>query len=83
MIIKKNEDGTYLCESNGTYYTISSKSDYESQKVDIESLPEPTNEELIELGKSISPYYQKDNSLVNINAQLAEIEEFENGDNSL
>lgn len=79
MIIKKNDDGTYICEVEGQYFTIGTKESYLSQKSDIEAIKKPTDEELIELAKNYHPFYQKDNSLRNVNNQLAEIEEFENG----
>jgi len=83
MIIKKNTDGTYLCEVDGSYYNIDSKDNYLQQKAETESIIKPTNAELIELGKQSHPYFQKDNVLANINNQLLEIEEFENGGNNI
>lgn len=82
MIIKKNDDGTYICEVEGQYFMIGTKESYLSQKSDIESIKKPTDKELIELAKNYHPYYQKDTSLQNVNNQLAEIEEFENGGNN-
>lgn len=81
MIIKKNEDGTYVCESNGSYYVIPSKEYYLNQLNDLISIPKPTQSELIKLGEQCHPYYQKQNSIDNINNQLSEIEEFNNGNN--
>lgn len=83
MIKLKNDDETYLCESDGNYYNIASLEEYMKQKSEIEAIPKPTDKELIELGKSISPYYQKNNALNNIDNVLSEIEDFENGNNQL
>ena len=82
MIIKKNDNGTYQCESNGRYYDLMSKEFYLSEKQTIESMTPPTIDDLIEMVKTQHPYYLRDISLGNINNQLAEIEAFENG-NSL
>lgn len=79
MIIKKNIDGTYVCENEGNYYTIGSKQYYLDQLKDVQTIIEPTDKELIELGKQSHPFYQKDNSINNLSNQLLEIEEFENG----
>ena len=83
MIIKKNDNGTYVCEKGGNYFTIDSKESYITQKQELIKTPKPKDKELIELGKQIHPYYQLENSLLNIDNQLLEIEEFENGNDKL
>lgn len=83
MIIKKQKDNTYICENEGQFFTIGSKEEYLAQKKEIESIPKPKEQELIELAKNYHPYYQRENSLANINNQLLEIEEFENGNDKL
>lgn len=83
MIIKKNDNGTYVCEKDGNYFTIDSKEVYLAQKQELLKTPKPKDKELIELGKQIHPYYQLENSLLNIDNQLLEIEEFENGNDKL
>jgi len=79
MIIKKLEDETYLCEQSGTVFPIPRKEVYLEQKNLIESILEPSDEELIAIGKQAHPFYNKDRDLININNVLQEIEEFENG----
>lgn len=83
MIIKKNDNGTYVCEKDSKYFTIDSKESYIAQKQELLKIPKPKDKELIELGKQIHPYYQLENSLLNIDNQLLEIEEFENGNNNI
>lgn len=83
MIIKKQDNGQYVCENAGQFFTIGSKEEYLDQIKELASIPKPKDEELIELAKNYHPYYQRENSLANINNQLLEIEEFENGNNQL
>lgn len=83
MIIKKQDNGQYVCENNGQFFTIGSKEEYLEQKKELENIPKPTDKELIELAKNYHPYYQMENSLLNIDNQLLEIEEFENGNNNI
>ena len=83
MIIKKQDNGQYVCENEGQFFTIGTKEEYLAQKKELESIPKPKDKELIELSKNYHPYYQRETSLANINNQLLEIEEFENGNNNI
>lgn len=78
MIVNKNEDGTFTCEASGNFFKIPSKEFYLSQKAEIEAIKQPSDEELIELGRQSHPYYSANVSLENVINQLAEIEAFEN-----
>jgi len=82
MIRKKNADGTYECEANGMLFNVPGKKYYEDEKVKVLATPQPSDKELIELGKTIHPFYQKDLAILNIDNNIKEIEEFEKKDGS-
>jgi len=74
MIIRKNDNGTYLTDF-GT--TIQSKAVYEQMLQEQLAIPEPSEEELIELGKLHHSFYMKDLAITNLQNQIDEIEEFD------
>ena len=78
MIIAKTEYG-YQCKVGEQYFDIQSKESYLNQKAALEAMKPPTIEEMVEMVKNIHPFYKRDVDLQNIEAQLAEIEAFENG----
>ncbi len=77
MIIDKLDNKEYLCRVGDRTFTIQSKDSYIDNKADIEAITEPTDVELIEIGKGHHPFYRKEHSITNINNDIAEIEEFE------
>lgn len=81
MIIKQTEKG-YLCQdNNGAYYEIPSKEFYEQELANLSSVTEPSNEELVALGRQYHPYYNIQSDIDNINNTLQSITDFENGNN--
>jgi len=81
MIVAKLQDNTYLTDTGAK---VMSKVAFENEKASIESIEEPTDNELIELGKQMHTFYQKELILKNIDDNLKEIEEYEaklSGDN--
>jgi len=77
MIIRKNDNGTYLCESGGNFFNVDTKQAYLDKKLEIENIKEPTKEELIEIGKTMHPFFNKEIDILNIDNMLKKIEEFE------
>ena len=60
--LKKNKDGDYLIPDDLIIY-IDNSAEIKEEKItelekELADTPEPSNEELIELGKSFHPFYQ-------------------------
>ena len=77
MIIGKDDNGQYICKVENQVFTIQSKESYIAMKKEIEAIKEPSEKELIELGKQHHPYYMKELGLLNVDNNLKEIDEFE------
>jgi len=70
MIIGKTKDGQYLTNYG---FKILSKEHYLEFKKQIQDIKEPSEEELIELGKQHHPFFRKDLDLLNVDNQIDEI----------
>lgn len=76
MIVARTDAG-YICKAGNTVFEICHKNYYEDIRKDIDAIKEPSVDELIELGKQSHPFYTKQSTLNNIDAQIAEIDKFE------
>jgi hypothetical protein len=74
MIIGKTKDGQYLTNHG---LKIPSKEYYLDFKKQIQEIKEPTEKELIELGKQHHPFFKKDLDLLNVDNQIDEISLYE------
>jgi len=74
MITAKIKEGGYLTDFGAK---IGSKEFYEKELLALDEQPEPTDKELIELGKQMHPFYGKDFTRVGIENQIKEINDYE------
>lgn len=73
MIISKIKNG-YVTDIGDI---IPLKNHYEKLAVEAQEIEEPSQKELVELGKQHHPYYNKQNDISNALANIAEIDAFE------
>jgi hypothetical protein len=76
MIVAKLPDGCYM---NDRGDRLPAKDVYQAMVDEAMSLPEPSAEELIELGKQMHPFYHREGAAQNAINMLIEIEAFEAG----
>jgi hypothetical protein len=74
MIITKTDKGRYI---NQHRMKIKSKTDWLEEKKQVEAITQPTDKELIEIGKQSHEFYRKDLMLENIDNNIKEIDEYE------
>ncbi len=74
MIIHKNKDKTYLTDRGNT---VQRREDYQRDIETNQAIEEPSDKELIELGKEHHPYYMKELAIQNLQNNIEEIDEFE------
>ena len=67
----------YVCKVDNQVWVIGNKESYEVLKKEAEEIKEPSEKELIELGKRYHPYYYKDREIANAVLNIQEIDDYE------
>jgi hypothetical protein len=74
LIIAKTTSGKYVTQYG---LRIKFKEDWLEEKKQVEAITQPTDKELIEIGKQTHEFYRKDLMLENIDNNIKEIDDYE------
>lgn len=74
MIIAKTTKGLYVTDLG---IRVPAKESYEEEIIRNQAIPQPTDKELIEIGKQHHPYYFKELTILNAQNNIAEIDAYE------